>query len=210
MLQNNFVYFGEYTYICGRFYLRQLTAMSETTSDKDCIFERFYADNFPKVKNFALLLTKSEADAEDIAQSIFMKLWIRPDLWENAESMAGYLYVVTRNEIFALFKHQKIERDYEEQMYRSHIVDELWDESPSSPLDDIYYKEKLMLVEMALRRMPSQRRRVFEMSRFEGISSKEIAAALGMPLRTVEDHIYKTLLELRKVLMFVILFRLFP
>ena len=182
--------------------------MSKTTSDKDSLFERFYADNFPKVKNFALLLTKSEADAEDIAQSIFMKLWIRPDLWENAESMAGYLYVVTRNEIFALFRHQKIERGYEEKMERSHIVDELWAENASTPLDDIYYKEKLMLIEMALRRMPASRREVFEMSRFEGLPNKEIAARLDIPLRTVEDHIYKTLLELRKV--FVIFFRLFP
>ena len=40
--------------------------------------------------------------------------------------------------------------------------------------------------------------------------TKEIADKLQIPLRTVEDHIYKTLTELRKVLMFVILFRIFP
>ena len=40
--------------------------------------------------------------------------------------------------------------------------------------------------------------------------TKEIADKLQIPLRTVEDHIYKTLTELRKVLMFVILFRFFP
>ena len=45
---------------------------------------------------------------------------------------------------------------------------------------------------------------------FGGISSKEIAEKLQIPVRTVEDHIYKTLTELRKVLMFVILPVLFP
>ena len=44
----------------------------------------------------------------------------------------------------------------------------------------------------------------------KGLINKEIADKLQIPLRTVEDHIYKTLTELRKVLMFVILFRLFP
>lgn len=186
------------------------TTMTDTTRDRDSRFERFYADNFPKVKNFARLLTKSEADAEDIAQSIFLKLWMRPDLWESSDSLAGYLYVVTRNEIFALFKHQRVEKEYEERMARSHLLDELWAESTSEPLEELYYKEKLLLIEMALTRMPDSRRQVFEMSRFDGLSNKEIAERLGMPLRTVEDHIYKTLIELRKVLMFVILFHLFP
>jgi RNA polymerase sigma-70 factor (ECF subfamily) len=48
------------------------------------------------------------------------------------------------------------------------------------------------------------------MSRIEGLSHKEIAEKLQIPVRTVEDHIYKTLTELHKVLMFVILPVLFP
>ena len=49
--------------------------MNEKTNDMDARFEQFYAANFPRVKNFARLLTKSEEDAEDIAQNIFLKLW---------------------------------------------------------------------------------------------------------------------------------------
>ena len=63
---------------------------------------------------------------------------------------------------------------------------------------------------MTLSHLRDRRRRVFEMSRFEGLSHKEIADKLQIPLRTVEDHIYKTLTELRKVLMFVMLIRLYP
>ena len=49
--------------------------MNETIAELDIRFEQFYAANFPRVKNFAKLLTKSEEDAEDIAQNIFLKLW---------------------------------------------------------------------------------------------------------------------------------------
>ena len=176
--------------------------MNETIAELDIRFEQFYAANFPRVKNFAKLLTKSEEDAEDIAQNIFLKLWTRPELWQDQETMTGYLYTVTRNEIFNLFKHQKVEQEYEDKVLKAQLLGEL--------LENLYYKEVLMLIRMTLSQLPDRRRRVFEMSRFEGLSHKEIADKLQIPLRTVEDHIYKTLTELRKVLMFVILFRLFP
>ena len=44
-------------------------------------FQRFYTVNFPKVKNFAQMLLKSESDAEDVAQDVFCKLWMQPELW---------------------------------------------------------------------------------------------------------------------------------
>ena len=49
--------------------------MNGKRDDMDARFEQFYAANFPRVKNFARLLTKSEEDAEDIAQNIFLKSW---------------------------------------------------------------------------------------------------------------------------------------
>lgn len=183
--------------------------MKKQTEDLDARFEQFYAANFPRVKNFARLLTKSEEDAEDIAQNIFLKLWTRPELWQEQENMTSYLYTVTRNEIFNLFKHQKVEHEYEDKMIKAQLIGELCDED-TSLLENLYYKEVLLLIKMSLNQLPPRRRQVFEMSRFEGLSHKEIAEKLQIPLRTVEDHIYKTLTELRKVLMFVILFRLVP
>ena len=43
--------------------------MNGNRDNIDVCFEQFYAANFPRVKNFARLLTKSEEDAEDIAVS---------------------------------------------------------------------------------------------------------------------------------------------
>ena len=101
--------------------------MNETIAELDIRFEQFYAANFPRVKNFAKLLTKSEEDAEDIAQNIFLKLWTRPELWQDQETMTGYLYTVTRNEIFNLFKHQKVEQEYEDKVLKAQLLAELCD-----------------------------------------------------------------------------------
>ena len=161
--------------------------MNETIAELDIRFEQFYAANFPRVKNFAKLLTKSEEDAEDIAQNIFLKLWTRPELWQDQETMTGYLYTVTRNEIFNLFKHQKVEQEYEDKVLKAQLLGELCDED-SSLLENLYYKEVLMLIRMTLSQLPDRRRRVFEMSRFEGLSHKEIADKLNISLTTVITH----------------------
>ena len=161
--------------------------MNETIAELDIRFEQFYAANFPRVKNFAKLLTKSEEDAEDIAQNIFLKLWTRPELWQDQETMTGYLYTVTRNEIFNLFKHQKVEQEYEDKVLKAQLLGELCDED-SSLLENLYYKEVLMLIRMTLSQLPDRRRRIFEMSRFEGLSHKEIADKLNISLTTVITH----------------------
>ena len=173
--------------------------MNEKTNDMDARFEQFYAANFPRVKNFARLLTKSEEDAEDIAQNIFLKLWTRPDLWQGQESMTGYLYTVTRNEIFNLFKHQKVEQEYESHIIRSQLIGELCDED-TSLLENLYYKEIVLLVELALNQLPPRRKQVFEMSRIEGLSHKEIAEALDVSVHTVQEHISLSLKVIRSYL----------
>ena len=146
---------------------------------------------------------------QKILPKIYFLSYGRPELWEGQETMTSYLYTVTRNEIFNLFKHQKVEQEYEDKVLKAQLLGELCDED-SSLLENLYYKEVLLLIKMTLSQLPDRRRQVFEMSRFEGLSHKEIADKLQIPLRTVEDHIYKTLTELRKMLMFVILFRIFP
>ena len=123
--------------------------MSEKVEDLDFRFERFYAANYPRVKNFAKLLTKSEEDAEDIAQNIFLKLWTRPELWQEQETMTSYLYTVTRNEIFNLFKHHKVEQEYEDKIMKAQLIGDLCDED-TSLLENLYYKEVLLLVKMTL------------------------------------------------------------
>lgn len=133
--------------------------MNEELIDLDVRFEQFYATNFPRVKSFAKLLTKSEEDAEDIAQNIFLKLWMHPELWQNQETMNSYLYTITRNEIFNLFKHQKVESEYEDKMIKAQLLGELCNED-SSLLENLYYKEMLLLIKMTLSQFPPRTKKV--------------------------------------------------
>ncbi len=163
-------------------------------------FEEFFMNHFPKVKNFAWKLLKSESDAEDIAQDVFMKLWKRPDLWSDSPiGMDGYLYRMAKNRVIDVVRQQYIEPGYSlDDLYEAALPEAAKEDA--SLLSGIYYKEIQLILKLSLEKMPVQRRRIFEMSRKEGLSNRQIAEKLNLSVRTVEHHIYLALLELKKKL----------
>lgn len=166
-------------------------------------FEQFFIMSYPKVKAFAWKILKSEDDAEDIAQDVFVKLWDNPDIWGRMETWDSYIYTMARNHIYNFLKHKAVEYNYQEQLAEE-----------GSPVfevdihDQLYAKEIELLMKLALENMPEQRRKVFVMSRQKGMSNQEIADNLQLSIRTVERHIYLALQELKKVILIVFFFYL--
>ena len=164
-------------------------------------FEQFFILTFPKVKAFAWKILHSEEDAEDIAQDIFVKLWDNPEIWENKETWDSYIYTMARNQIYNFLKHQSVELSYQEKLSQ--------EDAPSfefDTYDKLYAKELQLLIKLTLDNMPEQRRKVFSMSRKNGMSNQEIADRMQLSVRTVERHIYLALQELKKVILIAFFF----
>lgn len=159
-------------------------------------FQHFFVTNFPVVKNFARMLLKSETEAEDVAQDVFLKLWMQPDLWQGKQSIDGYIYQTTKNIILNRFKHMQVEENYRQEKVTESLMVELRGEEGT--LEQLYYKEMQMLIRLTLERLPEKRRNIFMMSRYQEMSNKEIAEQLQISVRTVEHQIYLVLSELRK------------
>ena len=176
---------------------------SPAIDDKMFAFRMFFNENYPKVKAFAYKMLKSEADAEDLAQDIFIKLWEKPDIWENCSGAEAYLYTIVRNRIFNIIKHKQVESSY-----KNHKMGEQnFRETDGLDPHKVYrVKELEILVQMSVERMPEQRRKIYQMSRIKNMSSAEIAEVLGLSVRTVENHIYKALQDLKKITMCLIFF----
>lgn len=177
------------------------------TQSRDDIFlaqqyETIFSEYYSVVKYFAQSLLKSEDDAEDIAQDVFTKLWTMPELWIDNEKVGTYIYTMTKNTAFNFIKHQKIKQDYQEQFIEQSLIEELFRvDDTLDALESIYYKEAMLVLRLALDRFPERQKEIFIMSRFKKMSHNEIAEKLQISIRTVENYIYRTLLELKKTIL---------
>lgn len=150
------------------------------------LFERYY----PLFISFALRLLKDEATAEDLIQNVFLKIWIgRANLNED-KNIKNYLMVSVRNEIYQYFRHAFKTDD-------SEGCPEIIDASINIETD-LSAKELENRISAIIARMPSRRREIFNMSRNEKLSNKEIALKVGLSVRTIEKHIENALADIRK------------
>ena len=140
--------------------------------------------------------------AEDIVSEAFTYYWDnRHTLLEEGNAQA-YVLTMIKHKCLDYLRHQQVKQDMMENIQQLQVwelstrITTLENYEPS----EIYTDEIRKLVEQTLQLMPPQTRRIFEMSRFENLSHKEIALRLGMTTKGVEFHIAKVLKVLRVVL----------
>lgn len=151
------------------------------------------------IKRFLSVLLRSEEDAKELTQNVFLKLWEKREIIDPTKSIKSFLYNLAKFYAYNHFDHKKVKEKYENFAVGS--VNE--DFSAEEILID---QETAILIDLTLHRMPAKRRKVFEMSRKEGYSNDDIADKLKISKRTVETHISTALKEIKEViLMFLIL-----
>lgn len=148
-------------------------------------FLEIYRAFYGKVFTFVLSLVRSKANAQDITQNIFMKLWKNRKNLEHIKSMDDYLFILSKNACMDYFRKasrkKEISTDVFDEFLLSRIVS-----SPEKRIDALSDIEELRHV---IESLPSKRRDIFIMSRFDGLSNGEIASILGVSKKTVENQI---------------------
>lgn len=157
------------------------------SGDKDA-FNDFFSLYYPKVKSFAMRLCNDDFMAEDIAQDIFMQLWVRRKELCSISNINFYLYVATRNSSIKAIR----------QWMRKRQLDGVDCPSDIQADEEIDMEELLNELKKHITSMPKQQRKVFLLSRRDGLSNKQIAGLLGLSVRTVENHIAAALRTLRE------------
>ena len=153
------------------------------------IFSSFYSRNFQR---FAWLATKYVKDihaAEEIVQDLFLRFWENPDGLDGVRSIQPYLYRTIINESINYINRQKNIAGH-----HLRVAEELSDEYIEMIVEDFALKE---LLHKEIERLPAQCKKVFRMSRIENLKYREIAEALGISEKTVENHIVNALKILR-------------
>ena len=141
-------------------------------------FDALYLHYAPKVEELAFWMLKNRTEAEDVMQSIMLKVWERKEEIAQMTRFSNYLFTMTKNAIFDIYSRSLVHEKYESAQLSSIAVDQ----------------------------MPDQRRRIFRMSRYEGLSNREIAEQLRISVKTVENHMTAALGQLRRLLASITIF----
>jgi len=155
-------------------------------------FEVLFYKYRNKVKGFAVKLVPSQIDPEEIVQEVFVKVWLKKDAIDPEKDFQSYLFSIAKHLILDHLKSAVARKIY---FVGEHFQQDLLDDDISErlPADDA--EEKLQLL---INEIPERRREIFCLSRFEGLSYKQIAERLNISENTVDSQIRNALAFLRK------------
>jgi len=161
-------------------------------------FEVVFITYFKKIKLFIFGYIKSEEDAEELAEDLFVTLWTKRQSIDTSKSFSAFMHTMARNAAINF-----LERKYIHQIYLSNAT---FQELTSTAEDDMIAKELGLQIDDVVDSMPAQRKQIYNLSRNEGLSNEEIALRLNTTKRNVESQLSLALKEIRKTISLFFLF----
>lgn len=157
----------------------------------DAAFTEIYDRYWGILYLHAWKMLQDEVAAKDVVQEVFISLWTRSEELKVTGSLSAYLFVAVRNKVLSLIRNNKVRNDYTG-LFSLYI-----EEHRNTTLEQLHEKELLETIEEVIRSMPEKMRRVFELSRKEYLSHRQIAEQLNISEKTVKRQVSNALQILR-------------
>ena len=155
-------------------------------------FYNLYERYSKKLYFFVLRYIKLEADAEEIVQEVFIKIWENRNKIDVYSSFESYLFTIAYNTTISLFRKRITEKKYLEHL---NSLQQL--ESSSEITDEIHFNELNNKVQTLLHKLTPRQQEIFQLSREEGLPNEIIARKLNISINTVKKHITNVLAFLK-------------
>lgn len=147
-----------------------------------------------RLHTLALHLTKSDHYAKDIVQEVFLKLWQNRHSIQNIENMEAWLYRLTENKVIDFLRKAAADKRLRDALWinMQHIMNE--------PEEQISSKEYNQIIERAINHLPPQRKRIYMLSKEQGLNYRQIANYLNISTHTVKNQLFTALKGIKKLL----------
>lgn len=155
-------------------------------------FDEIYEMYARKLMSYCLVYVRINEDAEEIIQDIFISLWKNRHSIQNTNSLSPFLSAALRNSILYYFRRKLNSPIYEE------YVSLRDDKHPVDDRANIEYEEFRKIILSEINDLPRSQRDAIILSKFKGLSNKEIAAELDLNIQTVKNALSIGLKNLRK------------
>ena len=167
-----------------------ISPLIEVRKMDEKLFEESFQNHFDGMFRYCHTMVNDQEEAEDIVQSVFADLWQDRHKIEFHTSIQAYLYKGVYFKCMNRIKRQKVNKRFTSRYtYQS---SNLIDEGNPAIFEDVNQK-----VNEAIAALPDQCRKIFTLSRSNGMKYQEIADHLQLSIKTIENQMGRALKSLR-------------
>lgn len=150
-----------------------------------------------KIKNklyrFSLRIVGDEAEAEDVVQEVFIKVWDRRDFFADIQNPEAWCMTLTKNlSLDKLRSKHRRTTEIGEAVYLS--------DSGASPYKVAEADDTMTIIKKNMDELPENQKLVMHLRDIEGLSYDEISEVLDMPLSQVKVNLHRARLKMREKL----------
>ena len=155
-------------------------------------FEVLFYKYRNKIKGFATKLVPTQIDPDEIVQEVFVKIWLKKESIDPEKNFQSYLFSIAKNLVLDHLKSAVNRKLY---FVEEHFQQDLITEKDAEIQFSADTEERMLSL---IQQIPERRREIFCLSRFDGLSYKQIAKRLNITENTVDSQIRNSLTFLRK------------
>ncbi|HYG40407.1 MAG TPA: RNA polymerase sigma-70 factor [Cytophagales bacterium] len=153
----------------------------------DQIYDRFWKRLFLT----AYKRIKSLEDSKDLVQDLFASLWLKRETIEIRQTVAAYLFTAIKYKVINYIESHIVRENYLK------VLKKTVEDYDNSTNEKIYSHDLQNCIDQGINTLSPKVKEVFELSRNENLSIKEIASKLNVSDQTVKNQISKALKTLK-------------
>lgn len=165
--------------------------LAEVAERDQQAFRVIYDHYGKKVYTYALQLLHSEAEAEEMVQEVFLKLWLMGDRVLEITSLEAYLRTTTKHRSLNVLRRLVLEGKIEKALGKE------WREENTDIEDEILIRDVRNVLNRAVESLPKQQREAYILCQQQGLKYEEAAACLNISPLTVQTHVKRALRSVR-------------
>ncbi|MBW6500509.1 MAG: RNA polymerase sigma-70 factor [Bacteroidales bacterium] len=162
-------------------------------NDKNA-FKILYNRYSRKIYFFSLKFLGNNFETEELVQSVFINVWETRESLDTAGSVKSYIYRSAVNYIINYLKRKSVRTRFMElQIHKE-------DFESNNTYEQVFFNDLEKTINSVVGALPPGQQKIFRLSRFEGLTHKEIAGKLDLSVRTVENQMYRALKTIKTIL----------
>jgi RNA polymerase sigma-70 factor (family 1) len=161
----------------------------------EAAFAVLFRHYYPMLRHAISNYTWSDADAEDVLNETFIRVWLSRDRLGDIDDLAAWITRIASRECIRI-----IMRNGRRQLRETKFAKDISEYEHSTPELLAQAGDINRFIQEAIDNMPDQRKRIYLLSRSEGLKPSEIAHQLDLSVNTVKNVLVSALKDIRSYL----------